>query len=185
LFQIWANVQPYDQPYRVRFDIDDPRLWRPFFTVKQPNQLQSIQPDKLNYFTTNIKFVREIEVKIENKLREKIQEWRPRYITKWNRYASTSLRQILTRMEKSQRDVAQLNAEPDELAQILSSYRMTGFPLNLPYSNINDIVDTVYATQVHSAPSSDIEHALAVHIHEYPNTVLSVWVYVATLSRKA
>ncbi len=133
---------------------------------------------------TNVKFVREIEVKIENSLREKIQEWRPRYITKWNRYASTSLRQILTRMEKAQRDVNQLSQEPEELAQILSSYRMTGFPLNMSYSTINEIADAVYATQVHSVPSSEIEYALAVHIHEYSNTVLSVWIYIATLSRK-
>jgi coiled-coil and C2 domain-containing protein 2A len=80
--------------------------------------------------------------------------------------------------------VITINTEPEELNQILNSYTMSGFPINLPYTHINSIFDAVYATQIHNTPSKDAEFALAVHIHAYPNTVLSVWVYVVTLIRK-
>ena len=126
--------------------------------------------------------MKELETKIESKLREKIQEWRPRYITRWHRNCSAALRQVLTKMEKLKYDV--INNEPEELESILTSYKMCGFPINLPYTTINAIYDAIYATQVHAIPTSDIEFALAVHIHSYTNTILSIWVYIATLTRK-
>lgn len=85
-------------------------------------------------------------------------------------------------MEKSRDDP--INSEPNELAQTLNSYRMSGFPINLSYTNTTAIFDAVYAANVHTLPTSDVEFALAVHIYPYPNTILSVWVYVASLVRK-
>jgi coiled-coil and C2 domain-containing protein 2A len=136
----------------------------------------------LVYYPTDPKYVKELETKIETRLREKLEEWRPRHITKLNRYGCTALRQILTRIEKAEDDV--INSEPEELVQILNSYRLSGFPINLPYTKLSAIFDAVYATQVHALPSSDIEFALAARIHPYPNNILSVWVYVASLVRK-
>jgi coiled-coil and C2 domain-containing protein 2A len=128
--------------------------------------------------------VKELESKIESRLREKLQEWRPRHITKYNRYGCSALRSILDKIESIDNQRDQFNADPEELAQLLASYRISGFPINLPYSNINDIIDSVYATHVYAIPSSDIEYAIAVHIHPYPNTVLSVWIYIAILTRR-
>ena len=45
-------------------------------------------------------------------------------------------------------------------------------------------MEAVYATGVHNLESSEPEFAVAVHIHPYPNSVLSVWVYVASLVKK-
>lgn len=53
----------------------------------------------------------------------------------------------------------------------------------MPYNEINPIVDAVFSTRVHAHETSDVEFALAVYIHPYPNDVLSVWVYVASLIR--
>lgn len=126
--------------------------------------------------------MKDLETRLETRLREKLEEWRPRHITKLNRYGCTALRNLLTRMEKSNEEI--INTDPEELVQILNSYRLSGFPINLPYTSMSSIFDAVYATQVHAIPSSDVEFALAVHIHPYPNTVLSVWIYVASLIRK-
>ena len=145
------------------------------------NQLSSIQPESLIYFPTNTKSVKELESRLENKLRDKIEQWRSRYITPWNRTTSTALRQILTKMEKN-REV--IKTEPEELEQTLRSFKMCGFPLNMPYTDTNTIIDAVFSTQIHAVPTSDVEFALAVHIHAYPNTILSVWVYVANLMKK-
>ena len=53
----------------------------------------------------------------------------------------------------------------------------------MPFTEIDPIIETVYATGVHAQESSDVEYALAVYVHPYPNSVLSVWVYVASLMR--
>lgn len=60
---------------------------------------------------------------------------------------------------------------------------MCGFPINMPYTDTKAVCDAVYATGVHNYETSDVEFAVAVHVHPYPNSVLSVWVYVASLIR--
>jgi coiled-coil and C2 domain-containing protein 2A len=61
---------------------------------------------------------------------------------------------------------------------------MCGFPINLPYTNMEAIIEAMKATGVHYNESSDVEFALAVYIHPFPNNVLSVWVYVASLVKR-
>lgn len=62
--------------------------------------------------------------------------------------------------------------------------QINGFPVNTPFHDIQQVVDAVVATGVHRVESSNVEFAVAVHIHAYPNRVLSVWIYVASLVRK-
>lgn len=61
---------------------------------------------------------------------------------------------------------------------------MCGFPLNLPYHNTDELVEAVWATNLHQNFNKDVEFALAVHIHAYTNDILSVWIYVASLVRR-
>uniref|UniRef100_A0A3B3VBJ1 Coiled-coil and C2 domain containing 2A n=1 Tax=Poecilia latipinna TaxID=48699 RepID=A0A3B3VBJ1_9TELE len=60
---------------------------------------------------------------------------------------------------------------------------ISGFPLHLPFSEVGPIIEAVHSTGVHNIHSSNVEFALAVYIHPYPNNVLSVWVYLASLVR--
>lgn len=54
----------------------------------------------------------------------------------------------------------------------------------MPYTDMKSVIERVRSTGVHLTESPDTEFALAVHIHAYPSNVLSVWVYIASLSRK-
>lgn len=54
----------------------------------------------------------------------------------------------------------------------------------MPYSNVRTIVETVYGTKIFEHATNDIEFALAVHIHPYPNNILAVWIYLAHLTNK-
>lgn len=54
----------------------------------------------------------------------------------------------------------------------------------MAYTELEPLVEAVFATGVHRNETNDVEFALAVHIHPYPSSVLSVWVYVASLVRK-
>lgn len=71
-----------------------------------------------------------------------------------------------------------------ELVSIHSVYKMTGLPINLPYTDIAAACAAVYNTAVHTNQSVGAEFALAVHCHGYPGKVTSVWIFIASLVRQ-
>ncbi|XP_048762965.2 coiled-coil and C2 domain-containing protein 2A-like isoform X2 [Ostrea edulis] len=180
---IWANIQQYEKPAQMNFDISQGSSWRPFFSRSFPNTgIASYQPEKLYYKPTNKNAVLDLQEKIETLLKNKIMEWRSRLITRWNRHCTQIMRKLLPILEEN------LGHNPGEqylteLENTFSSYKVSGFPINMSYNEITTIVDSVYSTRVHAHETSDVEFALAVYIHPYPNDVLSVWVYVASLIR--
>ena len=54
----------------------------------------------------------------------------------------------------------------------------------MSYTDIEPLIEAVYSTGVHKIDTADVEFAIAVHIHSYPCSVMSVWVYVASLTKK-
>ena len=181
---IWANIQPYEQPSRLSYDLSNTSQWRPFFGKSFPNPgLGSVQPESLYYIPTETSYVQRLQDRIERVLKERMKEWRPRLITRWNRHCVASFRQLLKKLEENRGQKVQ-QEHSGELKNVLGSYKMCGFPINQPFSHIDPLVEAVFATGVHKQETSDVEFALAVHIHPYPNLVLSVWIYIASLTRK-
>ncbi|XP_009294855.2 coiled-coil and C2 domain-containing protein 2A isoform X7 [Danio rerio] len=178
---VWFNIQPYAAPVRMSFDISKPNLWKPFFSRAFPDPgLSSVQPDALVYRRTDRTAAVELQDRIEKVLREKLMEWRPRHPTRWNRYCISTLRQFLPKLELSGgREVAEEHRL--ELQSLLGEYRISGFPLHLPFSELRPIIEAVHSTGVHKVESPNVEFALAVYVHPYPSNVLSVWVYIASL----
>uniref|UniRef100_A0A3Q3N7K7 Coiled-coil and C2 domain containing 2A n=1 Tax=Labrus bergylta TaxID=56723 RepID=A0A3Q3N7K7_9LABR len=180
--QVWFNIQEYTSPMTMSFDIAKAQLWKPFFSrsFSHPG-LSSVQPEELVYRRTVRAAAVELQ-DIEKILKERIMEWRPRHPTRWNRYCTTTLKQFLPKLElRGGRDVAE--GHRHELQSLLGDNKITGFPLNLPFSEIRPIVEAVYSTGVHNVHASNVEFALAVYVHPYPNNVLSVWVYLASMMR--
>ncbi|XP_062871722.1 coiled-coil and C2 domain-containing protein 2A [Trichomycterus rosablanca] len=180
---VWFNIQTYASPMRMSFDVTKPKWWKPFFsrTFRDPG-LSSVQPEELIYRRTDKVAAAELQDRIEKVLREKIMEWRPRNPTRWNRYCTSTLRHFLPKLELSGgREVAEEHRL--ELQSLLGDYRISGFPLHFPFSEIRPIVEAVYSTGVHKVEAPNVEFALAVYVHPYPSNVLSVWVYMASLVR--
>lgn len=71
-----------------------------------------------------------------------------------------------------------------ELQRIMCSHKVCGFPLHFAFGDIDQLIEAVTATGVHLNRETGVEFALAVHVEPYPNTVMSVWVYVASLVRR-
>ncbi|XP_046725486.1 coiled-coil and C2 domain-containing protein 2A isoform X2 [Silurus meridionalis] len=180
---VWFNIQTYATPMRMGFDVTKPKCWKPFFSRSFPDPgISSIQPEELVYKQTDKAAAAELQDRIEKVLREKIMEWRPRHPTRWNRYCTSTLRHFLPQLERSGgREVAEEHRL--ELQSLLGDYRISGFPLHLPFSEIRPIVEAVHSTGVHSVEAPNVEFALAVYVHPYPSNVLSVWVYLASLVR--
>ncbi|EFB27871.1 hypothetical protein PANDA_004355, partial [Ailuropoda melanoleuca] len=180
---IWFNTQRYDSPLRINFDVTKPKLWKSFFSRSLPYPgLSSVQPEELIYQCTDKAAAAELQDRIEKILKEKIMDWRPRHLTRWNRYCTSALRHFLPVLERSRGE----DAEDDHRAELLKQlgdYRFSGFPLHMPYSELKPLTEAVYSTGVHNIDVPNVEFALAVYIHPYPKNVLSVWIYVASLIR--
>ncbi|XP_041492349.1 coiled-coil and C2 domain-containing protein 2A isoform X2 [Microtus oregoni] len=180
---IWFNIQHHDSPLRINFDITKPKLWKSFFSRSLPYPgLSSVQPEELIYQHTDKTAAAELQDRIEKILKEKIMDWRPRHLTRWNRYCTSTLRHFLPLLERSQGE----DIEDDHRAELLrqlGDYRFSGFPLHMPYSEVKPLIEAVYSTGVHNIDVPNVEFALAVYIHPYPKNVLSVWIYVASLVR--
>uniref|UniRef100_A0A3Q3W296 C2 domain-containing protein n=1 Tax=Mola mola TaxID=94237 RepID=A0A3Q3W296_MOLML len=181
---VWLNVQEYTSPMRISFDVTKANLWKPFFsrTFSHPG-LSSVQPEELVYLWCHTERSNHLALcRIEKILKKKIMEWRPRHPTRWNHYCITTLKRFLPKLELSEgRDMAE--GHRHELQSLLGDNRISGFTLHLPFSEIRPIIEAVHSTGVHSVQASNVEFALAVYVHPYPNNVLSVWVYLASLVR--
>uniref|UniRef100_A0A8D2MIZ9 Coiled-coil and C2 domain containing 2A n=1 Tax=Zonotrichia albicollis TaxID=44394 RepID=A0A8D2MIZ9_ZONAL len=181
--EIWFNMQEHDSPGRIYFDISKPKLWKPFFSRSLPFPgLRSVQPEELTYEHSDKAAALELQSRIEKILKDKIMEWRPTRPTRWNRYCTSTLRNFLPLLEQNQgKDVE--DDHQAELQKQLGDYRVSGFPIHMPYSEVRPLIEAVHSTRVHTIDVSNVEFALAVYIHAYPQNVLSIWIYVASLVR--
>uniref|UniRef100_A0A8C4UBC1 Coiled-coil and C2 domain containing 2A n=1 Tax=Falco tinnunculus TaxID=100819 RepID=A0A8C4UBC1_FALTI len=180
---IWFNMQEYDSPVRINFDISRTKHWKSFFSRSLPYPgLHSVQPEELVYQHSDKAAAVELQARIEKILKDKIMEWRPRHLTRWNRYCTSTLRNFLPLLEQNQGK----NVEDDHQAELqkqLGDYRVSGFPIHMPFSEVRPLIEAVHSTGVHTIDISNVEFALAVYIHAYPQNILSVWIYVASLVR--
>uniref|UniRef100_A0A8C3XVW0 Coiled-coil and C2 domain containing 2A n=1 Tax=Chelydra serpentina TaxID=8475 RepID=A0A8C3XVW0_CHESE len=180
---IWFNIQQYDSPVRINFDISKPKLWKSFFSQSLPYPgLSSVQPEELIYQRIDKAASLELQGRIEKILKEKIMEWRPRHLTRWNRYCTSTLRHFLPLLEQFQGKAVEDDHQA-ELQKQLGEYRVSGFPIHMPFSEVKPLIEAVHSTGVHTIDVSNAEFALAVYVHAYPKNVLSVWIYIASLVR--
>jgi coiled-coil and C2 domain-containing protein 2A len=191
---MWFNVQSFDEPFRIKFDIKNKKSWMPFFDKSlQKSHFESVQPERLVYSLTSDRAVQDLEKKIEVEIKGKIREWRVfRPFKQSSNYVTRTLREILQNMEKfcilkvkePTKAEEMVKKWMQDLSAVRSTHRVSGFPINLPYTSMTSILEAVYATQAHAIPTSDVEYAIAVYIHPYPNNILSVWIYIALITKK-
>lgn len=62
-------------------------------------------------------------------------------------------------------------------------YRICGFPLNMSYTDISALVESVRSTDVFRNEEEGVEYALAVQCTGYNEGVISVWIWIASLKK--
>ncbi|XP_064418188.1 protein CC2D2B [Latimeria chalumnae] len=178
---VWFSVQKHSIPMCMNFDTSDEALWRPLLSKSFPyTGLPIIKPLDIHYRATDPRKVEELRNRIERTLKNKIMEWRSQRPTRWNRYCTARFHQFLPLLETSC-DTSAAGEQKAELEELLKDYKVTGFPIQMPYTDLQTVTDTVYRTGIHDTEIFNTEFALAVHIHPYPNNILSVWIYLASL----
>ncbi|XP_054546516.1 protein CC2D2B isoform X5 [Talpa occidentalis] len=180
---VWFNIQQNNTPMAAHFDYSKEGFWKQLLPKNfQGAKVQSIQPEEIIYSATNKSMVEDLKNRIERTLKCKMMEWRPKQPTHWNRQCSFILQKILPKLELGTGRFISAKEE-SEFERLLQFYLITGFPIQMPYTDVQSVIDTVYHTGIHSSEFPQTEFALAVYIHPYPNNILSVWVYLASLAR--
>ena len=96
---------------------------------------------------------------------------------------SAELAEITTSYKVQWKEPSLMNIFYQNFISLLQ-LQLSGFPLHFRYSDIRHIVSTVESTGIHLCENERVEYALAIYIHPYPNDVLSVWLYIASLIPK-
>ena len=115
---VWANVQEFDDPGLLSFDIDNEKNWLPFLTNKNRLKhfpggapIQSEQSEILRYMKPMDKERAEaISNKIQNYITEQFETQRirdNRMRTKWNNQMESILNTILAKCEMKKRKARQ------------------------------------------------------------------------------
>ncbi|OAF71700.1 Coiled-coil and C2 domain-containing protein 2A [Intoshia linei] len=181
---IWVNIQPIAKPSEVDFNTSNIKKWTPFFNRKFPNNgISSIQPKFINYSKSDTSGAINLQYSLEQKLKEKVMQWRPKYITRWNRHCIHTFRTLLQKLEENN-GIGNYDEHSEELSTILASYKLSGFPINIKYLDEESLIENVYSTGVYDVDNQDVEFALAIYVHPYPNNIMSVWVYIASMIRR-
>ncbi|XP_020929901.1 protein CC2D2B isoform X1 [Sus scrofa] len=181
---VWFNIQQNNSPMAVYFDYSKESFWKQLLPKNyQGPKAQSIQPEAIIYSDSDKGMVEDLKNRIERTLKCKIMEWRPKQPTRWNRQCTFILRKILPKLELGSGSFVS-SEEESEFERLLQFYWVTGFPIQMPYTDVQSVIDTVYQTGIHSSEFPQTEFALAVYIHPYPNNILSVWVYLASLAQR-
>ncbi|CAH0584556.1 unnamed protein product [Chrysodeixis includens] len=179
---IWVNMQTSQDCESMSFDFTRSSEWQPVFdktvfVMKQPvvtdNELYSPPPS-----------VDGLRAALDTKIKAKVQKWRPHMKTIWNRYCSTLLREMLPQWEYwTFNPTGPKPGFSQKLKHLMVTFKIFGFPLNMAYVNTKSVLAAVKSTGLHVTDDPNVEFALAVDVCAYPNNVLSVWVFLASITR--
>lgn len=142
----------------------------------------------MEYKETPAGFVSAVEAEIEQAITEGIRQYRARFVPRWNRPCSRILKSLLQRSEAHViGGGAKILSEEEhfrDLSKIVLSYYIHGFPINVPYTDVQDVVKAVFNTNIQHNENQKAEFAIAVEVVPYPCKVCSIWVYVLAITPK-
>lgn len=177
---VWANIQRENRVFMQNFDTSQSTEWRELFSKSTPapnelaHDLTLVYTDSLD--CDNLR--KSIEVKIMKKFRT----WRMERKTVWNKKYTEIMLQILRELEEDQCfGVEQKTYTQKLLESTQTKYKISGYPINMPYVSISKIIERVKATEIYLNSDQKVEFALAVHIQSYPMNIFSVWIFILSL----
>ena len=209
-YNVWANVQRQTLPKDLSYDVMDPKKWKPLFSARfrpQISNLSSCQDDVVYSSTEKITCL-EVEKVVKSSIKTSFRKWRsrrPRSVTSFHPDACDIMTDSLEEMEEwkmnglsnngGRVDVSSGGSISDavaviesqalrRLAPILRSHTIRGFPLNLPFTDVDAIVQKVKDLRVHENNHPDAQFVLAVRAFPLVNGLISLWVYIGTLERE-
>lgn len=162
------------------FDTSQSTEWRELFSKSTPAP-NDLAHDLTLAYTDSLE-CSNLKKSIEVKLMKKFRAWRMERKTVWNKKYTELMLQILKELEEDQCfGIEQKTYIQKLLESTQSKYRISGYPINMPYVSISKIIEHVKATEIYLNSDQKVEFSLAVHIQSYPMNIFSVWIFVLSL----
>uniref|UniRef100_A0A182NBZ2 C2 domain-containing protein n=1 Tax=Anopheles dirus TaxID=7168 RepID=A0A182NBZ2_9DIPT len=176
---VWGNIQKEHRVFLTQLDVRKSGYWRALFSRFHEPPVGCVQVDSFPF--REALPAQELQRAIERKLMRKIASWRTHRKTVWNRFISDHLRSTLICLERDTCMETGTESYADNFNQMFVSYKVHGFPINLPYNNLSTIVANVKGTGIHLNSEATVEFALGVYVKDYPCNVYSVWIFLMSL----
>eukprot|EP00063_Salmo_salar_P034840 XP_014009675.1 PREDICTED: coiled-coil and C2 domain-containing protein 2A-like isoform X2 [Salmo salar] len=175
---VWFHLQP-TRKMPITFDVSNNATWKPLFP-KGFNSDSSSMPTEIKYRPTQIDLVNHLQRRMERKLKSCVMDWRSPHPTRWSPRCAAMLSEVMQKLERNPASDS-IALEIDRLLDTMKDYKVTGFPIHMAYQDMSTVIEAVYNTRIHSTEIPGTEFALSTYIHPYPNHILSVWIFLATL----
>ncbi|XP_053696405.1 coiled-coil and C2 domain-containing protein 2A [Sabethes cyaneus] len=176
----WGNIQKENRVFLTQLDVTRSAYWRPLFNRSHEAPTGCIHDGNFLYKTAFA--VSDLQKTIERKIIKKIGVWRTHRRTIWNRYVSEQLKNVLPSLELDACLDTNADRHLEVFSQLLAPYKVNGFPVNLPYTNLSAIVAHVKSTGIHLNSDNRAEFALGLYIKDYPSNIYSVWIFLVSLT---
>ncbi|XP_049285428.1 coiled-coil and C2 domain-containing protein 2A [Anopheles funestus] len=176
---IWGNIQKENRVFLTQLDVRKSGYWRTLFNRFHEPPAGCVQ--EVSFPFREALPAKELQRAIERKLMRKIASWRTHRKTVWNRFISDHLRSTLISLERDTCLETNTERHGETFSQMFISYKVHGFPINLPYNNLSTIVAHVKGTGIHLNSEATVEFGLGVYIKDYPCNVYSVWIFLMSL----
>ena len=182
---MYANLQREKKVSSLDFGISNSMKWAPLHIAdvndQQPLALMTIQEEVLNYIPPNHGYVQELQDELKEAIKSSMRSWR-RTTTSFRTDLVSKLSSVLARLEECK--MTGKEADTALLDGISKNRNVFGFPLHFPFTNVEDVLDRIKATEIHQNRNPNVEFSIAVRVFAYPGGVMSVWVFVASLVPK-
>ena len=171
----------------MSFDLNNTSNWKHFYNNVTNPKTSSLYPAQdlvLQYSDTTTTKSCELEINLLKEIKTSIRGWR-RQPSSFNNDVGNRLRQFLDDLEDNKRNGTPQKRSEEYLVsmnRILRGKNVFGFPLHFGFSNVEEILNRIEMTEIHQSKHPDVEFAVAVKIFPYECGLLSVWVFLCTLS---
>ena len=171
---VYVNVQPSNRTFDINMNLNDKKMWEPFFASGEftqssestPREQMADDPEKSREAAKRLKVI------IRDVINRNLNKWREPELNSFSRQLSSSIEGHLADLERGRKN-GEFSVTYDA-----KDYHLSGFTLQQPFTSIDAIIDSVRATRIWDIKGSPVNYVVAVHVEPYPMSVLAVWIYV-------
>ena len=185
---IYSNIERSKKPSQLNFDLSIRRKWTPLHRGKlhDTTTRMTVQDESLHFSLSDHQYARELQSEISESLQNAIRSAR-RVATSFRSDVSTIIGNTIEKLEVMKMSGQQISSMTTDIVMpesITNTRSVFGFTLHVPFTSIQDVLDRVEATEIHCNMNPRIEFAIAVRCFAYPGGVISLWMFVCSLTPK-
>ena len=69
----------------------------------------------------------------------------------------------------------------DRLSSVLRNRELNGYPINIPFTDMDEVVEVVKAMSIHESNHPEVQFVFAVKAVPYVNGLISLWLFLGAL----